>query len=439
MNDFRGKRITVMGLGLLGRGIGDVRFLASQGAILTVTDLKTKEALAPALAELKKLKDITYVLGEHRLEDFRDKDMIIKSAGVPLDSPYIEEARKEGIPIEMSTSLFARITPATIIGITGTRGKSTVTHLLYEILKEAYKGKKQKVYLGGNVKGVSTLELLPVAKKGDMVVLELDSWQLQGFGEAKISPHVSIFTTFMSDHLNYYKNDTKQYFTDKSYIYRFQKKGDILVAGKQMASLIRNRPDKIIVDENTLPVDWKLKMPGIHNRYNTALAVTAALALGVKKEVIKSVAEKFKGVPGRLELVRTVSGVSFYNDTTATTPEATIAALEALGIDHAKHIVLIMGGADKALDMSELPAVIKKYVKAVVLLPGTGTDRIISEKVFQRLDPVCVESLPDALHSARIYAAPDDIVLFSPAFASFGLFKNEFDRGEQFNTLCKSI
>src|SRR3989344_9508846 len=135
---FSGKRITLMGLGLLGRGVGDAAFLAQCGAELLVTDRKSAEELAESLAQLAQYKDISYILGEHRLEDFKNCDMVIKAAGVPLDSPYIAEAKKNQISVEMDASLFAKFTPATIVGVTGTRGKSTVTHLIEHILNLAY-------------------------------------------------------------------------------------------------------------------------------------------------------------------------------------------------------------------------------------------------------------------------------------------------------------
>ncbi|MBT3729983.1 hypothetical protein HOG29_01355 [bacterium] len=169
-NYFKDKKITVMGLGLLGRGVGDVEFLAQNGADLIVTDLKTKKQLQVSLDRLKKFKKIKYVLGKHRLEDFKDRDMILKSAGVPLDSIYIKEAKKNKIPVEMSASLVAKLSDAKIIGITGTRGKSTVTQMIYEILKAS----KKKVFLGGNVRGIATLPLLESTKKGDYIVMELD-------------------------------------------------------------------------------------------------------------------------------------------------------------------------------------------------------------------------------------------------------------------------
>src|SRR5579872_2717962 len=212
---FQGKRITVMGLGLLGRGVGDARFLARHGAELIVTDLKSAEQLHESVAALKEFPTITYRLGEHRLEDFRDRDLIVKAAGVPLNSPYIAEAKKRGIPVRMSADLFAEFAGVPIVGVTGTRGKSTVTHMLGRILQQA----ERAVLLGGNVRGISTLAQLNAVTPDTIAVLELDSWQLQGFGEARLSPQVAVFTTFFPDHMNYYGDDMRAYFADKANIF----------------------------------------------------------------------------------------------------------------------------------------------------------------------------------------------------------------------------
>ena len=162
---FKGKKITVMGLGILGRGLGYTKFLAECGADLIVTDLKTKEQLATSIKVLEKFKSIKFVLGEHRFEDFRNRDMIIKAAGVPFDSVYVREAKKNGIPIEMDVSLFAKYAPEMVlVGVTGTRGKSMTTALIYEILKANEKFLNKKVYIGGNVRGVATLPLLKKVK-----------------------------------------------------------------------------------------------------------------------------------------------------------------------------------------------------------------------------------------------------------------------------------
>src|SRR3972149_3099498 len=237
---FKGKKITMMGLGILGRGVNIAKFLADCGAELTVTDLKAEDQLAPSLKKLSKFPKIKYVLGRHNSADFRGKNMVIKAAGVPLDSPYIAEARKNNIPIEMDASLFAKLTALStsnvdIIGITGTRGKSTVTHLIYSIIKNY----GRRGYLGGKVKGLAALSLFERIKDKDVVVMELDSWQLQGFADAKISPNIAVFTTFLPDHQNYYKNDMDRYFSDKANIYRWQKESDRFITGLRVAKFVK--------------------------------------------------------------------------------------------------------------------------------------------------------------------------------------------------------
>ena len=434
-----------MGLGLLGRGVGDIRFLAEHGAHLIVTDLKSPEVLAPSLAQLADVAEcITYVLGEHRLQDFRDRDFILKAAGVPLDSPYIAEARQHSIPIEMSTALFAAYTPATITGVTGTRGKSTVTHLLYELYtryateKMGQRDASRRVFLGGNVRGLSTLPLLEKTQRGDRAVLELDSWQLQGFRERQISPHISVFTTFLPDHLNYYKNDLQAYFADKAAIFSHQQAGDVCIVGEQVAAhplfkdycvaLGRPLASKIIIaGATTFPRDWQLRLPGEHNRYNAGVALAAARAAGIPDAISRAVFASFAGVPGRLELITTSQGVSFYNDTTATTPDATIAALQALG----NSTILIMGGADKQLAMDALLALLPTTVKKIILLPGSGTARILPRISALRVPFQEVATMDEAVTKAIDSSVSGDTILLSPAFASFSLFANEFDRGDQ--------
>lgn len=428
---FAGKRITLMGLGLLGRGIGDARFLAECGADLIVTDLKDERQLQTSLQQLKEFPQVVYHLGGHRLEDFQNRDLVIKIASTPLDSPFIKEARKNRIPVRMSADLFVELSGVPTIGVTGTRGKSTVAHLIAHILKTA----GRHVLLGGNVRGVSNLALLSEVRNDSIAVLELDSWQLQGFGEAHVSPHVAVFTTFMPDHLNYYRNDLAAYFADKANIFMNQKTDDFLIVGEQVAPCIKEygyqsaiKAHTTVVSGSDLPLTWQLKIPGEHNRYNAALSFTAARILGTEEEHSRRAIESFEGVPGRLEFMRELKGVKIYNDTTATVPEATVAALRAVGDSKRKNIVLIFGGADKGLDMGELLQEIPKYCKKAFMLPGTGTDRIKNELT----DTTVNASIFDAVSVAFKMAQPGDILLLSPAFASFGMFTNEYDRGEQF-------
>jgi UDP-N-acetylmuramoylalanine--D-glutamate ligase len=433
---FKNKKVTVVGLGLLGKRLGDIAFLAECGARVLVTDLKTAKELAPSIKKLQKYKNITYVLGEHRYEDFDSCDFVLKGQGVALDSPYIKYAEGKGIPIEMDESLFAKLAPkVTIIGVTGTRGKSTTTILIYEILKAS----GMRVHLGGNIKGTAALPLLKEVKDWDVVVFELSSWQLQGFGEAKISPHISVFTNFMPDHMNYYKDNLKTYFRDKSFIYKFQKKDDVLILGPGMKDKIKDSKGKLVnTSIKDIPKSWNVSLKGIHNLENIACAVSVVRVLKIKDEVIKRVVENFKAVPGRLELVKTVKGVEIYNDTNSCTPEATSAALHALG-SAKKNIVLIMGGSDKNLDFTDLFKDIKKYTKAVILIPGNGTDRILGDLQKTNVPIYEKKDLKEIVAHHREITRKGDIALFSPAFTSFGMFQNEYDRGEKFMKIVKTL
>ena len=464
---FKGKKITIMGLGLLGRGIGYTKFLAECGADLIVTDLKTKEQLATSLKALSKFKNIKYVLGEHRLEDFKNRDMIMKAAGVPLDSIYIKEAKKNGIPVEMDVSLFAKTAPdVMVIGVTGTRGKSMTTTLIYEILKANEKFLKKKIYIGGNLRGVATLPLLKKVKsrasmdtatcelvdsklgnsaESDILVCELDSWQLQGFGEAKISPSVSVFTTFMPDHMNYYKNDMDKYFGDKANIFKYQKSEDILVILPDMKKWIKKEDvkGKLVVTDKKEVDTWKFNVKGDHHRNNLSCAVKVAEVLGIPEDKIKKVVSKFKGLEGRTQLFKTYKGIKIYNDNNATTPEATIAGIEALktsdrqGLAERK-IVLICGGADKGLNLDNFVKTVNENCKSIIMIPGTGTERIVNNYEL-RIKNEVGKGLKDIVKSALSQAKKGDIILFSPAFASFGMFNNEYERNDLFVKIIKKL
>ena len=436
---FKGKKITIMGLGLLGRGLGYTKFLAECGADLIVTDLKTKEQLATSLKDLKKYKNIKLVLGEHKLEDFKNRDIVIKAAGVPLDSIYIKEAKKNNIPVEMDVSLFAKCAPEVmVIGVTGTRGKSMTTTLIYEILKANEKFLKRNVYVGGNLRGVATLPLLKKVKAGDILVCELDSWQLQGFGEAKMSPHISVFTSFMPDHMNYYKNSMEKYFDDKANIFKYQKVEDILIVRPDVKKLIpKNIKSKLIVVNTKEVEDWKFIVPGTHQRENLACAVEVAKQFNISLLKIKIIINNFKGVEGRLELLKNYKGIKIYNDNNATTPEATISGIEALKTDN-KNIVLICGGADKGLTLDNFVKTVNKYCKAVVLIPGTGTEKLINNYEL-RIKNEIGKDLKDVVKKAFKYAKKGDTILFSPAFASFGMFNNEYERNDLFMKIIKEL
>lgn len=450
---FKNKKITQLGLGLLGRGLGDAIFLAECGAELIVTDIKSEEELKTSVEKLKGYPNITLHLGGHRLEDFRDRDFILKGAGVPLDSIYIEEALKNNIPIEMDSSLFCKLLPPSVvtIGVTGTRGKSTVTHLINHILKTAGK----KTILGGNVRDMATLPFISSFREiqpPEIVVLELDSWQLQGFGDSKISPHVAVFTTFMEDHLNYYKNDLERYFDDKANIFKYQKQEDFLIVGEDIFERVKSQKSKIeskiqIAKRGDVPQDWHSHLLGEHNKLNIACAVEACRALGISEDDIKKGVETFGGVEGRLQFVKEVGGVKIYNDNNATTPRATIAALTAISTNTqapitngTSNVILIIGGSDKNLELNELAEEMNKTCKAIVLLPGSGSEKLSSKLLSsQNSKLIQVQNLFEAVHTALSSSAPGDTILFSPAFASFGLFKNEYERNDEFMKIVGSL
>ncbi len=435
--NFKGKKITLMGLGLLGRGVGDAEFLAACDVKeLIVTDLKSAEELAPSIERLKGFKNIAYHLGGHRLEDFEDRDMVIRAPNTPLDSPFIARARERGIPVEMDASLFAALSPAMIAGITGTRGKSTVTHLIYEMAKAAGKDPS----LGGNERGTATLPLLLTTDAASTVILELDSWQLQGFEDARMSPHVSVWTNFYPDHMNYYKGDMDRYFQDKAAIARFQKSGDHFVTTREIKERIESRFGALagtVVADPAIPDDCDVALPGEHNRRNAAFAAAAARAMGIADDVIKNTLKTFSGLPGRLQLLGEKNGIAFYNDANSTTPDAAIAALRALALPGRPNI-LIAGGNDKELDFSTLIPEIERSVKKLVLFEGKATDKMkaLFTKDFRYSTAA---NMAEAFSAALAAAAPRDIILLSPGATSFGIFKNEYDRGDQFTAAFEKL
>lgn len=434
--NFKGKKITLMGLGLLGRGVGDAEFLAACGAELIVTDLKTEADLAPSIARLKDFPNITYHLGAHRLEDFENRDIVIRAPNTPLDSPFIARARERGIPVEMDASLFAKLSPATIVGVTGTRGKSTVTHLIYEMAKAAGKNPA----LGGNERGVATLPFLQTTNKDSLVLLELDSWQLQGFQDAGISPHISVWTNFMPDHMNYYKNDMARYFQDKAAIARFQKTGDYFITTRDIQEKVIARfgaLQSLCIIEPTIPDDWQIALLGEHNRKNAAYARAAAQSLGISDDMIKETLQTFSGLPGRLEFLGEKNNIAFYDDGNSTTPEATIVALNALAAAK-RPIILIAGGSDKELDFSALVPKIKNSVKKLVLFKGAATEKITA-LLSNDFPSTSASSMDEAFSAAMSSANPGDIILLSPGATSFGIFKNEYDRGDQFKAAVMKL
>jgi UDP-N-acetylmuramoylalanine--D-glutamate ligase len=476
MLDLRGKRALVMGLGVHGGGLGVTRFLIGQGADVTVTDLRGPAILKPSLDALAGLP-IRYVLGEHREQDFRNADLVIRNPGVPRESRYLQIARAAGAAIEMEMTLFFRLCPGPILGITGTKGKTTTTLLAGAMLREHY----PDTVVAGNLR-VSAIEALPRITAGTPVVLELSSWQLEGLGEAQLSPQYACVTNLSPDHLDRY-GSMAAYAEAKKQILAHQQPGDVVVlnyddqlqyqwaadapgdivwfARRQEEYDLHDRPVMIYGETGVLWLDASVPhdqpmmiekviapedigLPGQHNRANVAAAAALAKSFGVANEHIRQAIRNFAGVEHRLEFVRELGGVRYINDTTATAPEATIAALHSFTAP----VVLICGGADKNLPFDDLAHAIVERAKAVVLLNGTATPKLIdqlrnvsSEKFSTRSfqSSIVHDDFAEAIEAARRLAEPGDIVLLSPGCASFGMFLNEFHRGDEFKRIVNQL
>jgi len=428
------KKVLVAGLGILGGGLETAKFFARNGANVTVTDLKTSSELFSSLTKLRGLP-IKFTLGKHLPADFQNQDLIIRNPAVPQESFYLKLARKKGIPIVMESTIFFKLCPSkNIIGVTGTKGKTTTTLLIAEILKKA----KKDVVSGGNPQ-VPILALLPNIKKETWVVLELSSWQLEGLADYKISPHIAILTNIMQDHLNRYTS-MADYILAKKIIFKFQKESDIFVTNgeeklcRRLAKEARSQVSYFSKRDLPEKIKRAVKLPGKHNLSNVACAYTLARILGVDDSYVLTVLAKFRGVKGRLELLKKINGISFINDTCATTPEATIGAINSFS----SPVILICGGADKNLDFGQFGGVINQKVKSVVLLEGVATDKI-EEEVLKKKILGRFSNFRSAVLKAFENAKRGDIVLLSPACASFGMFRNEFDRGEKFRKIVEGL
>ena len=445
MIDIRGKRVLVMGLGLHGSGIAAARYAAQHGAIVRVTDLRSAEILAPSIQALAGLP-VEYILGQHRDEDFLWAEIVIRVPGVKRNSPYLQIAREHGAVIEQEIALFFQECPARIIGITGTRGKTTTTTLLYEILRAG----GLPTVLGGNVAGVETLSLLPQITPETLVVLELSSWQLEGLAPHAISPPVAVMTNIYPDHLDTYEN-IEEYAAAKANIFRYQRATDLAVFnydnpwtrhfGEEapgetwFTSLDREGSFARGSDHVVSFVYTGTPLVGKHNLENILLAATTAQLLGIPTQTIATAVRNFRGIPHRLEEVRVLDGVRYINDSASTTPVAGRTGLQAFDAP----IVLVAGGNTKNLPLEDWPEIILRRCRDVILLQGTGTDELrqaLREQAhkFDIPDPVrgVFATFTEAMDAAAALTRPGDVLLFSPGFTSFGMFLNEFDRGDHF-------
>lgn len=442
---FKGKKVTVMRIGLLGRGIGDAAYLAEAGAEVLVVDSAPQEVMQPAVDALVQYSSISFKFGPYDFNDFKDADFVLVGAGAPYDESVLVKCQEDGVPLKQSAALFAELSRIPIIGVTGTRGKSTVTHMIHHVLSYTT---GESILLGGNIRGVSNLQLLNQVTPESLCVMELDSWQLQGFGWASISPTVAVFTTFMEDHLNYYERNDRThdeamvaYFTDKAQIFLHQEESGVFITTPAVFEWVKKVLPKetlgqeiVLADTSVLPEDMLLSMPGEHNRLNAALTFEALRSTGLTEEEIFNGLATFPGVEGRLQLVATVRNVRIYNDNNATTPQATTVALESLDVGN-KNIILIAGGADKDIDITKLAYAITAHCKNVFLIPGSGTDNLLGYLDGGDTGVSVMADLKTAFAEATRLATAGDIILFSPAFASFAQYKNEYERNDEFIAL----
>ncbi|MDP3779056.1 MAG: UDP-N-acetylmuramoyl-L-alanine--D-glutamate ligase [bacterium] len=450
--DLKGKKVLIMGLGLHGGGVGTVLFFTAQKADVTITDLRTQEELRLSLDKLKHLSHVHYVLGRHRTSDFLHADLIVKNPGVAPSSPYLLLARKKNIPITTDMGIFLRACPASIIGITGTRGKSTTAYLIARFLEALFRSRKKdasrKVFLGGNIR-TSVFDFIDTATKNDVIVLELSSFQLDDIAHDSWhidsdewrSPHIAVLTNIMRDHLNWH-GSMAHYISAKSIIFRFQSSHDVLFANNSDLEVkkMSSRAKSHVVFPH-LPAQFKSLVDrnlGAHYRTSSSLAIDVARHFGASLPLLKSVLTAVHGLPGRQEIIATIRGITVVNDTTATIPEASIAAIMRFR-DRAQknNLILIAGGSNKNLLFADMARAIKKYVDRCILLPGTATEKLVKKlntknRGNKTLTIGYAPSMQQAVTMAFESAKKGDVLVLSPGAASFGLFANEFDRGDAF-------
>jgi UDP-N-acetylmuramoylalanine--D-glutamate ligase len=432
---FKGKRILVVGLGLQAGGVGIASFFAKLGSKVKVTDLKTESELDTSIKELKQYP-IEYTLGQHKLEDFLNCDYIFKGPGVKWDLPELVQAQKKGIPVELEASFVVSLLNCQTIGVTGTRGKSTTTQLIYEILESTGK----KIHICGNVSGTSTINLLNVVNEEDIVVFELSSWALSGFHKRKISPNIAVFTNFYPDHLNYY-NSLNEYLYDKKAIFMYQKNEDYCVVNESLNiyfDLNKIKSQKIIFSKEK-KFEFKY-IKGEHNQENANAAYAVSKLFDIKDELIYKTILNFSGLPFRQQIIKKTNEITYINDSTSTTPTSTIEAIKTF---HDKPIVLILGGNSKNLSQSDLIDKLSN-VEKIILIKGTFTDLIKDELLNKYPNKVSqvYKNLNDAVLSAKNQCKnldKESYLLFSPGATSFASFKNEFDRGKLFNLILQKI
>lgn len=478
IDNFQDAMITVMGLGRYkkGSGIGAAKWLMRHGAQLVITDLKDEEDLRESISEIetwylqyraeypdREIYQPVFVLGKHDADNFTNVDLVVQNPGVARESEFVALAKEQGVHVESDISLFFRYCPFPIYSITGTRGKSTTTALLGEMLKH----KHPKTVVAGNItrSPLEDLDWILKEKEPVPIVLELSSWLLESIEGMGLGPEIAILTNAFKDHLDRY-DSFEHYLWAKELIFQEQKEsqfsifnGDqeisdeiaarvpsikkfwfsqnVLAEGKEG---VFREGDNLIrrIDGKDIPFAHvhDIKIEGDHNIANALSASIAAHLAGVSDDDIHTSLKEFSGLPGRQEVVGEIEGVLFVNDTTATSPEGVMAALKRFG--KGGNIVLISGGSAKGLEYKEMGVMIGQECKFVVLFNGTATDEI-ERAIGDGAPSVRVDTMADAVSNAFDNAKLGDVILLSPGTSSFGIFKNEFDRGDQFKVGYETV
>lgn len=452
--NLKGKKVLQMGLGILGGGVATARFLIAEGALVTITDLKSAEYLESSLKKLEDLKDkITFVLGEHREQDFLENEIIVINPDVPADNKFVNLARENGKQIENELTLFYKFSKSkNIIAVTGTRGKTTTTNWTYHLLKSF----NQDTLLVGNDPEKPFLGEISKVNEETWVVMEVPSYQLEIVDGENFKPHIAVITNLYRDHINRHKT-IEEYAGTKANIFCGQTEDDFLILNKENEwtdFFVGLSPEaKILLFSEDMKVDFLnkeafIKEWGEHNLLNLLSAILVAQNMGVVNESIKSAIPTLPQIKFRQEKVFESGDLEIYNDTAATSPEATIAALERFAQN--PNLILIAGGTDRELEFKSWAEAIKKNLKPgnLVLLGGSATEKMKKELACQN------DSVGRAWESFNEFKTLEDCfdfaiqqykktegkttILFSPGCKSFEKFKNEFDRGEQFNELVNN-
>jgi UDP-N-acetylmuramoylalanine--D-glutamate ligase len=451
-----------MGLGSFGGGVGLTRYLVSQGATVTVTDLQRADTLAASITALDGLP-IRFVLGEHREPDFIDTDVVFVNPAVPLTSPYLQVARQHQVPLDSEMNLFVRQCRGRIIGITGSVGKTTTTSLLGSILQLH----DARTLVGGNIGG-SLLSCLPDITPETLVVLELSSFQLEHLDWLQYSPALAIVLNLAPNHLDRH-GTMEAYQQAKEVILAHQTAAATAILNWDDATVRRmaarghgqrlyfsvhetlaegvSRHGTALVlaqagRQTVLCQQTDLPLLGSHNLSNAAAAAAAAATLGVPAVTIVEGVRRFRSLPHRLELVATKDGVAYYNDSKATTPVSTVSALQAFE----QPVLLLAGGYDKGTPFEELGQVIHARARVALLYgktaPKLAAALVQAAQITPAQPPPLVRQLPNleaALQEAVTLAQAGDVVLLSPACASYDQFLHYEARGEHFRRLVQAL